>query len=1535
MIDINNFDAIRIGLASSKQIRDWSSGEVTKPETINYRTLKPEKDGLFCERIFGPTKDWECYCGKYKRVRYKGIICERCGVEVTRQKVRRERMGHIDLAAPVSHIWFFKGVPSRIGYLLDIAPKELEKVLYFAASIVTEVDKKQRDADVADLEDKVRAESERIFVDRDEQLAALEGRLQRRRDFFTKGKEKNFDEDDEFWARGLIAWAEEQGLPPLEEARDLVAGLFKDVAQKITTEDSKKIRELVRSSAIREDRQLSSRELDQVGTAAVQIREALAPLRAEYEKSSGSKKGAVTKHMAKILDALLAGEELEGDDAELVKGVDTKNLEKARDLGNGLLRETIETAPSDASADEVRDLANDLCLKADGRMQKEDLDSLVQWSLKVREMYMDIESRRSDARDASVDAVNRLEQTWQLFRELEVKQIVSDEMLFRELKDRFGSPYGFGVYFRGGMGAEAIRDLLKDLDLAAEAKSLRETIRTSKGQKQSRAIKRLKVVSAFITSENRPEWMVLEAVPVIPPELRPMVQLDGGRFATSDLNDLYRRVINRNNRLKRLLDLGAPEIIVNNEKRMLQEAVDALFDNGRRGRAVTGPGNRALKSLSDMLKGKQGRFRQNLLGKRVDYSGRSVIVSGPTLKLHQCGLPKLMALELFKPFIMSRLVERKSVQNIKAAKKYVDSMAPEVWDVLEEVIAEHPVLLNRAPTLHRLGIQAFEPVLVEGKAIQIHPLVCHAFNADFDGDQMAVHLPLSAEAQAEARILMLSANNILSPAHGKPLTTPTQDMVLGCYYLTYCAEDLDGKAAEDFDPRLPRFASETDVIFAYEAKQDRVGLQDPIEFREGGESVLTTPGRVLFNAHVGRALAAALGDAYDPENRPFVNRTLSKRETNDFISELVDRYGALALSPILDAIKELGFTYATQGGITVSKNDIVIPEDKEQILGAYEDRVQGIERDYERGLITEEERKERIVEEWTEATDAVADAMQEHMFELNPIYMMANSGARGSIKQIRQLAGMRGLMANPKGDIIERPIKANFMEGLSVLEYFISTHGARKGLADTALRTADSGYLTRRLVDVSQDVIVRDEDCGTEECIELPLFTPDGLNRSLEGRVLATDVAKPLKDGKPGKTVLHQKGELLAPADLRRIADEVTEHAETFTVPVRSVLKCKSEFGVCRACYGVFLATGENCEVGDAVGIIAAQSIGEPGTQLTMRTFHTGGVAGADITHGLPRVVEIFEARNPKGAATLAPIGGVIEIEDTERGPKVAIDPKALDEEGEPLPVKEFQLPRRTRLLVEAGQTVEPGDPLHEGSLAPADLLALHATAGKGSTPTELYLVGEVQRVYKSQGVEIHDKHIELIVRQMLKKVRIENAGDTDLLPGQLVDKVVLERENARVKKAKDEQATFEPLILGITKASLATESFLSAASFQETTKVLTDASIEGKVDRLLGLKENVIIGKLIPAATGLKRYRNVEIRPTEKIPAAAYTRPATEEQLLAALEEIGSDGEGLDLAGLDFDFGGTPGGDGEASREGLEAEETPEIETPLDEESS
>ncbi|MGI8973958.1 MAG: DNA-directed RNA polymerase subunit beta' [Gaiella sp.] len=1501
-MDINDFDAIKIGLASPKQIRDWSMGEVTKPETINYRTLKPERDGLFCERIFGPTKDWECYCGKYKRVRYKGIICERCGVEVTRQKVRRERMGHIDLAAPVSHIWFFKGVPSRIGYLLDIAPRELEKVLYFAASIVTAVDKEKRAGDLVDLEDKVKAESEQIYVDRDEQLVALDERQQRRRDYLGAGKDKNFDEDDEFWTRGLSNWAEDQALPPLDEARSLAGSIFPPLAKSIASEDAKKIRELVRQTATRDDRRLAPREIESVASAAQEIHTALDPLRAELEESSGSKKGAITKHLHRLTDQLLAGGELSEPDAALVASVDAKNLDRARSIGNGLLADVLARAAPDLSVDEARELAYDLCLVEGAR--KDDLDVVTQWAMKVREMVQDMDSRREDAREAAVDGVRRLEETWKLFRELDVKLVVNDEQIFRELKDRFGSPYGFGVYFRGGMGAESIRELLRDLDLAQESITLRETIKTSKGQKQQRGIKRLKVVQAFITSENKPEWMVLEAIPVIPPELRPMVQLDGGRFATSDLNDLYRRVINRNNRLKRLLDLGAPEIIVNNEKRMLQEAVDALFDNGRRGRAVTGPGNRPLKSLSDMLKGKQGRFRQNLLGKRVDYSGRSVIVAGPNLKLHQCGLPKLMALELFKPFIMSRLVERKSVQNIKAAKKHVESMVPEVWDVLEEVIAEHPVLLNRAPTLHRLGIQAFEPVLVEGKAIQVHPLVCHAFNADFDGDQMAVHLPLSAEAQAEARILMLSSNNILSPAHGRPLATPTQDMVLGAYYLTYCERDLAATTAAELAVTLgvkglPRFSSEEAVEFALDA--DQVDLQQPIEYRFADETRLTTPGRVIFECEIHRALAASVrGELKAPL---VVDTALTKRELDAAIDRLVGDYGAYAVATVLDTIKSLAFTYATRAGITVSKNDIVIPPRKEEILAGYEIEVAKVEREYERGLMTEEERKERVVAVWTEATDEVAEAMKDNLHQTNSIFMMANSGARGSFNQIRQLAGMRGLMANPKGEIIERPIKANFMEGLSVLEYFISTHGARKGLADTALRTADSGYLTRRLVDVSQDVIIREEDCGTGEHIDLPAVLDGQLNRSAAGRVLADDVHKPLKDGKPGKTVLAERGQELTIRMLRGVIDQLDDSTQELLLPVRTFLNCRSTVGVCRACYGTFLATGDMCEIGDAVGIVAAQSIGEPGTQLTMRTFHTGGVniAGGDITHGLPRVVEIFEARNPKGAAQLADVAGRVDVAEQERTVLVSVSPTALDESGEPLPVKEYTFPRRTRLIVSSGDTVEAGEPLNEGSLNPTDLLALHAASGKGSTLTELYLVGEVQKVYKSQGVDIHDKHIELIVRQMMKKVRVETPGDTELLPGQLADKVVLERANLAATSTRGgEAATFEPLILGITKASLATESFLSAASFQETTKVLTDAAIEGKIDRLNGLKENVIIGKLIPAATGLKKYRGIDIEPSEPLPSSLFGGGA-EAELLAALEEIG-DGE-LDLSSLGLGF--------------------------------
>jgi DNA-directed RNA polymerase subunit beta' len=1327
VIDINNFDAIEISLASSKQIRSWSSGEVTKPETINYRTLKPEKDGLFCERIFGPTKDWECYCGKYKRVRYKGIVCERCGVEVTRSKVRRERMGHVDLAAPVSHIWFFKGVPSRIGYLLDMAPKELEKVLYFAASIVTWVDEEARAKDLETLEVEVNKVLDAYAAEREERVLELRESLERRDKYLTGGKQTGFTDEDHLWADSL----------------DL--------------------------------------------------------------------------NLAKISD-----EERE----KLIKD----------------LRKTFEADIADTEA------------------------------------YIE-------------DAAERMRHVWDLFKSMESKQIEHDETTFRELKERFGSPYGFGEYFRGGMGAEAIRDLLQQVDLDAERIELEEQVKTSKGQKQARAVKRLKVVSAFIQSGNRPEQMVLDAVPVIPPELRPMVQLDGGRFATSDLNDLYRRVINRNNRLKRLLDLGAPEIIVNNEKRMLQEAVDALFDNGRRGRPVTGPGNRPLKSLSDMLKGKQGRFRQNLLGKRVDYSGRSVIVAGPSLKLHQCGLPKIMALELFKPFIMARLVERKSAQNIKAAKKMVDSMIGEVWDVLEEVIHEHPVLLNRAPTLHRLGIQAFEPLLVEGKAIQVHPLVCHAFNADFDGDQMAVHLPLSAEAQAEARILMLSSNNILSPAHGAPLATPTQDMILGAYYLTYGpeAEDLSGKSEllstgkwPSDEPRPHVFRTAQEAELSYEAGV--VKLHDVAEFRpfrrEGGH-LLTTVGRIIYNDRIERALSEALGQEFDASTYVFVNQSMKKRDTTKLIDLLVQSYGATAISLVLDAFKDLGFQYATKAGITISKNDVVVPPSKGEILDRYDKLVAEISDQYDMGLITQEERHEAVVEKWNAATDEVAEAMIENLDTLNPIFMMANSGARGSFKQIRQLAGMRGLMANPKGEIIERPIKSNFMEGLSVLEYFISTHGARKGLADTALRTADSGYLTRRLVDVAQDVIIREVDCGAKEYIEMAVYGPD--NEALEvlvGRIAAQPITT-----KRGRVLVEQGAEIGRP-ELQEIGKAFAEDHEKgvkVTVPVRSVLKCEAVSGVCQACYGRSLATGQLAQIGDAVGIVAAQSIGEPGTQLTMRTFHTGGVAGADITHGLPRVVELFEARRPKGLAKIAEQDGVVSIEETDKALTVVITDEAGEEH-------RHAFPRRTRLYVSHGEKIEAGRQLNEGSLYPHELLAI-----RGRTETEQYLVKEVQEVYKSQGVDINDKHVELIVRQMLRKVRVDQKGDTDYLPGQFVDRFEFAKINDEIVGKGGETAQFEDIILGITKASLNTDSFLSAASFQETTKVLTDAALEGKTDRLNGLKENVIIGKLIPAATGLKRYRRIEIEPAEPLPRAIDEVGLLDREEIETELGIG-DGDGGDI---------------------------------------
>jgi len=1356
MIDINNFDAIEIGLASSKQIRGWSSGEVTKPETINYRTLKPEKDGLFCERIFGPTKDWECYCGKYKRVRYKGIVCERCGVEVTRSKVRRERMGHIDLAAPVSHIWFFKGVPSRIGYLLDMAPKELEKVLYFAASIITWVDEEARERDVADLEVKVNEVLDSYAAEREERVLELKEQQARRENYLETGGQKDFDDEDHLWAESL----------------DL---------------DIKKL-----------------------------------------------------------------------DDDERAK----------------LLKELRKTFESDISDTEA---------------------------------YIE-------------DAAERMRQVWELFKDMEPKRIEHDETIFRELKERFGSPYGFGEYFRGNMGAEAIRDLLQQVDLEAEAEELGEMVRTAKGQKQARAVKRLKVVAAFIQSGNRPEQMVLEAVPVIPPELRPMVQLDGGRFATSDLNDLYRRVINRNNRLKRLLDLGAPEIIVNNEKRMLQEAVDALFDNGRRGRPVTGPGNRPLKSLSDMLKGKQGRFRQNLLGKRVDYSGRSVIVAGPYLKLHQCGLPKLMALELFKPFIMAQLVERKAAQNIKAAKKMVDSMIPEVWDVLEQVIHEHPVLLNRAPTLHRLGIQAFEPVLVEGKAIQVHPLVCHAFNADFDGDQMAVHLPLSAEAQAEARILMLSSNNILSPAHGQPLATPTQDMILGAYYLTYGpdAQELSKVDRATHTPRPHVFRTAQEAELSYE--MNGVKLHDLAEFRplgrEGGH-VLTTIGRIIYNDRIERALLEAMGDEFDPTQYEFVNKSMKKRDTTELVDQLVQTYGATTISQVLDAFKDLGFEFATKAGITISKNDVVIPPSKGEIVKRYEDKVAELTSQYDMGLITQEERHEAVVEQWNECTEVVAKAMGDNLQELNPIFMMADSGARGSFKQIRQLAGMRGLMANPKGEIIERPVKANFMEGLDVLEYFTSTHGARKGLADTALRTADSGYLTRRLVDVAQDVIIREPDCGTEEYIELALYKETGdLNDNLLGRFAAKEVKT-----KRGRVIVEKSGEIDRPelADIIESAEQLkTDDQGRIKIAVRSVLKCEAASGVCQACYGRSMASGQTAQIGDAVGIIAAQSIGEPGTQLTMRTFHTGGVAGADITHGLPRVVELFEARKPKGLAKIAEQDGVVTIEESDKALTVVI----TDDSGEE---HRHTFPRRTRLFVASGERVAAGKQLNEGSLYPHELLAI-----RGRTETEQYLVKEVQEVYVSQGVDINDKHIELIARQMLKKVRVDQKGDTDYLPGQFVDRFEFAKVNGDVIAKKGEAAQFEDIILGITKASLNTDSFLSAASFQETTKVLTDAALEGKIDRLNGLKENVIIGKLIPAATGLKRYRRIEIEPSEPLPRAMDDVGLLDQDEIAAELGLG-DGLGFgssfneDIASLEEM--GTGGGDTGFAEElaDLDVPETPD----------
>ena len=1269
--DVNNFDALRISLASADDIRSWSHGEVKKPETINYRTLKPEKDGLYCEKIFGPTKDWECACGKYKRVRFKGIVCERCGVEVTRSKVRRERMGHIELAAPVSHIWYFKGSPSRLGYLLDIPPKELEKVLYFASSIITSVDKEGRDEDADELRDELAADLEELDAERDR----------------------------------LIEATRRLGTDYVPEDDDFVD------------------------------------EIDE--------------------------------------DERLTPEEVEAEIAD------------------------------------------------------------------IHEEFIERKQLRQDAFEA--------------FMKIEPKQLVPEEALYREMRMNYKN------YFTGGMGAEAVRDLLDAMDLEEAAEELRDTIANGKGQKRAKAIKRLKVVDAFLKSDNKPSDMILDVIPVIPPDLRPMVQLDGGRFATSDLNDLYRRVINRNNRLKRLLDLGAPEIIVNNEKRMLQEAVDSLFDNGRRGRPVTGPGNRPLKSLSDMLKGKQGRFRQNLLGKRVDYSGRSVIVVGPSLKLHQCGLPQQMALELFKPFVMKRLVELEYAANIKAAKRAVDRGASYVWDVLEEVIVEHPVLLNRAPTLHRLGIQAFEPVLVEGKAIKLHPLVCPAFNADFDGDQMAAHVPLGAEAQAEARVLMLSANNIKSPAHGRPLTVPTQDMIIGVYYLTAARDGFPGEGRA--------FVNFADAVNAHDAHAD-VDLQAKIWVRLSKDTQVATAFHTYEEHKAGTRLETTIGriifNNVFPDDYPFMNYQMNKKEIGRLVEDVCNRYDLADVPPILDGLKETGFHYATLAGITVSVYDATVPPNKKEILVDAEAKVDAIDEDYEMGLMSPEERHKQVVDIWTDANEKVGDAMSANFDHYNPIYMMADSGARGNIKQIRQLAGMRGLMADTKGQTIDIPVKSNFREGLSVLEYFISTHGTRKGMADTALRTADSGYLTRRLVDVAQEVIVREIDCGTAEGVPYPLYNEKGeLDENLIGRCLLESAV-----GTDGTVVLEGDNYISSMDQLAEMAAAGIEE-----VTIRTVMTCHAEHGVCQKCYGWDLATARPVNIGTAVGIIAAQSIGEPGTQLTMRTFHAGGVAGEDITQGLPRVQELFEARKPKGQAVLAEISGTLQVSGDKSSKTLTIH----DQEGN---YREYVVSARATLFpgVEDGGEVKVGQQLTKGSVNPHDLLRL-----TDPNTTLRYIVAQVQGVYVSQGVDINDKHIEVIARQMLRKVAVLDAGDSEFLPGRQVNRYEFENEaNALIAEGKNPPVG-QPLLLGITKASLATDSFLSAASFQETTKVLTDAAIEGKTDHLVGLKENVIIGKPIPAGTGLKRYREVGLtykgRPTGKV--IGDTLPDTAPDALREVEEL------------------------------------------------
>ncbi|MGV0330817.1 DNA-directed RNA polymerase subunit beta' [Corynebacterium macginleyi] len=1303
MFDVNLFDELRIGLATADDIRRWSKGEVKKPETINYRTLKPEKDGLFCERIFGPTRDWECACGKYKRVRYKGIICERCGVEVTKSKVRRERMGHIELAAPVTHIWYFKGVPSRLGYLLDLAPKDLERIIYFAANIITSVDEEARHNDQSTLEAEMLLEKKDVEDDTESEIAERASKLE------------------------------------------------SDLA-----------------------------ELEAAGARA--------------------------------------------DARKKVQNAADKEMQHIRERGE-------------------REIA-------------------------------------------------RLDEIWNTFLKLAPKQMIIDETIYEELVDRYED------YFTGGMGAEAIQTLVRNFDLEAEAEELREIINNGKGQKKMRALKRLKVVAAFLNSGNDPAGMVLDAIPVIPPELRPMVQLDGGRFATSDLNDLYRRVINRNNRLKRMIDLGAPEIIVNNEKRMLQESVDALFDNGRRGRPVSGPGNRPLKSLSDLLKGKQGRFRQNLLGKRVDYSGRSVIIVGPQLKLHECGLPKLMALELFKPFVMKRLVENDYAQNIKSAKRMVERQRPEVWDVLEQAISEHPVMLNRAPTLHRLGIQAFEPKLVEGKAIQLHPLACEAFNADFDGDQMAVHLPLSAEAQAEARVLMLASNNILSPASGKPLAMPRLDMVTGLYYLTMdkAENEIGGngrfREASDDYPATGVYSSYAEALMAYD--RGTVGLQAPIKVRidhlrppadieeelfpdgwSKGQAWLgyTTIGRIMFNELL-------------PWNYPYLEGIMVRKGggsdgkvlIGDVVNDLAAKYPMITVAQVLDNMKDAGFYWATRSGVTITMSDVLVLPNKTEILESYEKEAERIERKYwEQGALTERERYDRLVELWKDATDTVGEAVESIYPDYNPIPMIVKSGAAGNMRQIWTLAGMKGMVVNSHGDYITRPIKTSFREGLSVLEYFNNSHGSRKGLADTALRTADSGYLTRRLVDVAQDVIVREEDCGTRQGVRVPIGEISGdkivfselWETSASGRVLATDA----KD---------ENGEVVAKAG-SDLTEELTQKlldAKVIEVKVRSVLTCQTPAGVCAKCYGKSMASGQLVDIGEAVGIVAAQSIGEPGTQLTMRTFHQGGVGG-DITGGLPRVQELFEARNPKNRAPIASVDGTVSLSDEGNFWTLTITPDDGSDDVVYEKLSKRQGLAQVRRPMESnpnamierslkdGDHVETGDRLMRGAADPHDVLEVLGRRG-----VEQHLINEVQAVYRTQGVAIHDKHIEIIIRQMLRRGTVIDAGTTELLPGNLIDLSEAKQMNAAQVAEGGEPAQLRSEIMGITKASLATESWLSAASFQETTRVLTDAAINKRSDKLIGLKENVIIGKLIPAGTGISRYRNISVKPTEAARNAAYSIP-------------------------------------------------------------